>query len=292
MRRLWQGLPVIVRAVLTGAVAAVAGTLPWALLVALNLRYWPAVPWAVPPIAIYLWLYWRYARGAGWPRSTQAGRRENSRANPLSEEVWGLALLAGVIGLVAVLLLQGVLGRLVSLPQQQDIDPSKYPPLTVLLWVLMSAAVAGITEEISFRGYMQRPIERRHGPLAAILTSGLLFGFLHFTHPEVTLVLLPFYVGVAAVYGMLAYLTDSILPGMLLHAGGNVLAAMAFFIGGRSEWQLAATPGPTILESGPDASFWLQLGAFIVVAAVAVRAYAALAKAARHSDAMAPRPRG
>ena len=122
--------------------------------------------------------------------------------------------MAGLLGLASVLLLQGVLSRLVALPQQRDLDVSRYPIVTVLLWVVTSAVVAGVVEETSFRGYLQRPIERRHGPVIAILITGMLFGLAHFAHPEVGVVLLPFYIAVAAVYGGLAYLTDSTLPGM------------------------------------------------------------------------------
>ncbi len=194
--RLWLSLPIFVRAVLAGIAVAAAGTLPWAGLISANIRHESALPWAVPIMAVYLWLYWRYfVRGWGWPRSTSETRRINSRANRLPGEIWGAALLAGVLGLVSVLLLQGVLSRLVALPQQRDIDPSHYPLVTVFLSVLMSALVAGVVEETAFRGYLQRPLERRHGPVLAILVTGTLFGFGHFAHPEVGLVLLPFYIG-------------------------------------------------------------------------------------------------
>jgi membrane protease YdiL (CAAX protease family) len=159
MRALWLRVPILVRAILIGLAAATAGTLPWALLVSANTKYFSVVPWAVPIMAGYLLLYWRYVRGGGWPQSTAAWRRTNARANPLTDDVWAHALIAGVIGLIAVLLLQGVLGRLVLLPQQRDLDVSRYPAATALLWVLMSAIVAGVVEETSFRGYMQRPIE-------------------------------------------------------------------------------------------------------------------------------------
>jgi len=276
---LWGRLPVIVRAVVTGLVVAAAGTVPWALLVSLNIKHASAVPWAVPPTALYLWLFWRYVRGAGWPRSTAEARRVLCRANPVSDDAWAMAIVAGLLGLVAVLLFQAVLAWFVTLPQQQDIDPSKYPVVTVAMWVVMSAAVAGVTEEVAFRGYLQGPIERRHGPLIAILITGLLFGFMHFTHPEVTLVLMPFYLAVAAVYGMLASLTNSILPSVVLHGGGNVFAAFALFAGGRSEWQAAAQP--LIWETGADASFWLVLGGTLAVGAAAVWAYVALARLRR-----------
>ncbi len=281
MSALWQRLPVIVRAVLTGGLLAAAGTLPWALLVSLNVKYWSAVPWAVPPTALYLWLFWRYVRGAGWPRSTSEARRALSRANPVPDEMWGMALFAGLLGLVVVLLLQTVMSRLVTIPQQRDIDPSRYPVVTVLLWVLMSAAVAGVVEETSFRGYLQGPIERRHGPVIAILITGLLFGLLHFTHPEVTIVLLPFYLAVAAVYGTLAYLTNSILPSMVLHAGGNVFAAFDLFARGHSEWQGLGPPTKLIWETGADASFWTSVGATLVVGSAAVWAYIVLARLRR-----------
>jgi membrane protease YdiL (CAAX protease family) len=266
--------------------AAAVGTVPWALLVWANTRYRSTVPWAAPVMAVYLWGYWLYfVRGHGWPRSTAAARRTCSRFRSLSEDTWALALAAGMLGLVAVLLFQGVLGRVVALPQQQEIDPSQYPALTVFTWVVTSAFVAGIVEETSFRGYLQRPIERRLGPAWAILTAGLLFGFVHFGHPEVGLVLLPYYLSVSAVYGGLAYLTDSTLPSMLFHAGGNIFSAFDLLARGRTEWQLSAAPPRLIWETGPDIAFWGNLGAFVVAGALAVWAYSALATATRAARA-------
>lgn len=125
---LWRRLPVAGRAVLTGVTVAAAGTVPWVALMSANTRHQPAIPWAVPIMGVYLWLYWRYlVQGNGWPRSTADARRLNARANALPDHAWGPALWAGLLGLVTVLLLQGVLGRLVALPQQRDLDVSRYP---------------------------------------------------------------------------------------------------------------------------------------------------------------------
>jgi len=280
--RLWLRVPVAGRAVLVGLAVAAAGTIPWVALVSANTRYLSTLPWAVPLMAIYLWSYWRYfGRGAGWPRSTAEARRRNARANALTDEAWGLALLAGMLGLVGVLLLQGVLSRLVAVPEQRELDASQYPVVTVLMWVVMSAVVSGVVEETSFRGYLQRPIERRHGPMVAILVTGSLFGLAHFGHPEVGVVLLPFYVAVAAVYGALAYFTDSTMPGMVLHAGGNMLSAFDLFARGRSEWQLTVAVKPLVWETGPDLAFWGNVAALLVVATLTVGAYASLARATR-----------
>ena len=243
----------VLRAVVIGILVALAGTLPWATLVALNQKFLPSVPWSVLPTIPYLWFFWRYAKGEGWPRSTSQTRRLNCRANRLSEEAWGAAIIAGVLGLVCLVLFMRVMNRMVALPQQHE-DLSRFSAFSILFLVLMGSIVAGVVEETAFRGYMQRPIERRHGPVIAILVTGVLFGFAHFSHREVTLALLPFFLAVAAIYGTMAYLTDSILPGMVVHAGGDVMGAMDFLVRGQSEWQASPTPtsalSPTIQTTG------------------------------------------
>jgi hypothetical protein len=155
--------------------------------------------------------------------------------------------------------------------------------LTVFLWVVMSALVAGVVEETAFRGSLQRPIERRLGPAAAIVISGVIFGFSHFAHPEVGLVLLPYYLAVSAVYGMLAYLTDSTLPSMVLHAGGNIFSAFDLFTRGRSEWQATSAPPALVRQTGIDSAFVGSVLALLVVAGLAVAAYVALGRATASS---------
>ena len=115
----------------------------------------------------------------------------------------------------------------------------------------------------------------------AILVTGLLFGASHYTHPEVGLALLPYYVAVSAVYGLLASATNSTYPSMVLHAGGNLFSAFGLFVQGRSEWAPAAVPAPTIWETGPDAPFLTSVGACIIVGAVTGWAFRALFRAAR-----------
>jgi membrane protease YdiL (CAAX protease family) len=276
----WLRIPVLVRAVAAGLVVALVGTVPWARLIAANTQYLPSIPWAAPVMAVILLAWWFYfAKGRGAPEVTARARRLSGRANRVPNELWGPALGAGVLGLIATLLFQGVLARLVTLPQQRDLDPSRYPVITVFTWVVMSAVVAGVVEETAFRGYIQGGIERRHGLTTAILVSGSLFGLSHVTHPEVGIVLLPFYLAVAAVYGLLAAATNSTYPSMVLHAGGNVFSAFSFLVGGRSEWQLTAVPTPTIWQAGLDASFLANLTTLVVVGAIAAWAYRGLFRA-------------
>src|SRR5260370_10417869 len=93
------------------------------------------------------------------------------------------------------------------------------------------------------------------GAGVAIVVAGSLFGLAHFTHPEVTAVLLPYYLAVAAVFGALAYLANSILPSVVLHPGGNVLSAFDLFTRGRAEWQGSPTPKRPFLVTRPPSAF-------------------------------------
>jgi hypothetical protein len=87
-------------------------------------------------MALVLAAWWQYfARGRGWRAATGETRRLSARANRVPDHLWGAALGAGILGLSGVLRLQDVLARLVSLPQQQDLDPSKFPLATVVTWV-------------------------------------------------------------------------------------------------------------------------------------------------------------
>jgi membrane protease YdiL (CAAX protease family) len=279
---LWLRIPVAVRAVAVGLGIAIVGTVTWARLIAANAHYLLSVPWAVPVMALILLGWWLYfAKGRGWPEVTAHARRLNGRANHVPDHLWGLALGAGALGLFATLLLQGVLARLVTLPRQQDLDPSQYPILTVFAWIVMSAAVTGVVEETAFRGYIQGGIERRHGLLPAILITGSLFGLSHFTHPEVGIVLLPFYLAAATVYGLLAAATDSTYPSMVFHAGGNVFSAFSLFAGGRSEWELTPAPAPTIWKVGVDASFLATLALLVLVGVITALVYRELFRASR-----------
>ena len=45
-----------------------------------------------------------------------------------SSDIWGLALVAGMLGLVSLLLLQGVLSRVVTLPQHHEPSTSRSTP--------------------------------------------------------------------------------------------------------------------------------------------------------------------
>jgi hypothetical protein len=134
MTAIWHRLPVAVRAVIAAFLALLAGNLPWGVLATANARLNPSFPWAALVMACYIWLLWRWLGGRG--------RRGHLRANPLRGRVWGWSLLAGASGLLALVELLSVLGRLVSAPQQQIPSHTPYPFLFALSALVISGVVS------------------------------------------------------------------------------------------------------------------------------------------------------
>src|SRR5262245_34471593 len=108
--QLWLRIPALLRAVVVGLAAGLLATGSWTWLISANIKHARAVPWAVLVMAVLLGGWWQYfARGRGWPAATREARRLSARANSVPDPLWGPALGAGVLGLIGVLLLQGVL---------------------------------------------------------------------------------------------------------------------------------------------------------------------------------------
>lgn len=268
-------------AVVTGVAVLLAGSLPWGLLArmsGLGARELPPgglVPWAVVPMAMYLWAYWRYIGGTWGASSDAADRRARLRANPLPPGLWIPALGAGLAGFATLLALLSLASRLVALPASAGIiTPPGMPAATVVLLLVMQSIVAGVTEEAAFRGYMQTPIERRHGLALAILVNGTAFGLLHFpSHPRDVLLMLPYYVAVAAVYGGLTWAADSILPAVVLHAAGDAIVLTRWWATGLPEWQLLETAPPLVWARGVDTGFLVTAALLALLAVVTTAAF-------------------
>ena len=84
----WRRIPAVVRAVLTGMAVMVARRFPWSILIVVNLRQPHSPPWAVPIMALYLTLYWRYLNGWGWPNQERPNAsRQLSRARTAGQRL-------------------------------------------------------------------------------------------------------------------------------------------------------------------------------------------------------------
>lgn len=282
---LWQRLPTILRAVVVGSLVVSMGTLPRSVLAGINFMLSPAIPWSVPVMALYLWFYWRYLGGRGWPQTMAELRRRNLRARWLSGRAWGWSLLAGGLGWASLLVLRIFFDTFFRLPVDTFPNASDYPFVTLLLYVLMASVVAGAAEEAGFRGYMQGPIERRHGPLVAILVVGIAFWLAHFTnyigYEWLFFAYMGFYLASAIIFGALAYLIGSILPGVVLHAIADVLGLGLLWWWGSS----AAAP---LGGDQRDLLLWTTGSAGILFTLAAIWAYRRLAVGIRPGPEPAP----
>jgi membrane protease YdiL (CAAX protease family) len=268
----------IVEAVALGMLVMLAGTLPRNVLFAANLQVLPSVPWAVPVMAVYLWFFWRYLAGIGGPADTQAYRRAGLRANRVTAIVWFWSVVTGVLGIFALVLGLRIANQLVGLPGQALPDLSAVPRHTVWALLLAGAPVAGLVEEASFRGYMQGPIEKRAGLPAAIFITGTMFAVAHL---DFTPILWPYYVAVAALYGVVTYFANSTWPAVVLHTSGNLYSNVDLLLHGRAEWQAPASAAGLVWSRGVDRSFVWLLTALLISSAATVWACARLATAAR-----------
>ena len=283
-------MSIILSAVLLGTAVLFAGNLPWVVLLAPgNLGLLPAVPWAIVPMAIYLRLYWNYIGGRIGPTATAQTRRDQLRANALAPDVWAMAIASGLIGFGAILAMTTVMARLIALPSGQVVFPSGVPAVTAAALLVMASLVAGVTEEAAFRGYMQGPIERRYGLLLGILVNGTAFGVLHFpNHPDAVIPMLPYYIAVAAVYGGLTWATNSILPAVALHVGGDVWSLGRLWLTGRPEWQRADAPPPLVWDTGVDTSFLVACTLVVTFTAATIALYVYLRRLNCVSSRAAP----
>lgn len=241
----------------------------WTVLVVINLKSSPAIPWAVAVMAFVLWVGWKYLSGAWGSQSTSAARRRNVRASPVAWHVFGWSVLAGALSLVALVGYWIVLVQLVKVPGNRLPDFSLYPPFTVVSVLLMAAVVGAVVEEAGFRGYFQVALECEFRAPVAIVISALVMSPAHGLSQGFVWPTLLWYFFADVMFGVMAYLTKSILPGIVIHC----LGLLIFFI---LIWPTDQSRGMAFL-SGADFWFWLHSGQAIAFTVLAIMAFRRLA---------------
>ncbi len=142
-------------------------------------------------LALFLW----WAHGGGPPRSTEVARANAFRSVSLTSRQWLWGLIAAVFFVATVHASIVLLFRFVSYPvaafrHGYDLSFIPSPPLRWVV-VVISAASAAVCEESGFRGFMQQPIEERHGVKVAVLVSSFFFMSLHLTKAWALLGMVP-----------------------------------------------------------------------------------------------------
>jgi len=241
----------------------------WGALLVANLKTDPAIPWAVPVMALVLWLMWKYLGGSWWPRRTSEARQRYLRAKPVPGPVFAWTLVAGVLSVVALAGCWIVLFQLVKMSPNNLPDFSQYPLLTTVLVIVMASLVSPITEEAAFRGYCQVILEREFAGPAAVSVSSVLFALAHLTHGFFWPKLLVYFL-VGAVFGVIAYLTQSSIPAIPAHIVGDLI----FFT---LVWPHDASRR-LVWNGGADTWFWIHVAQAIVFTGLAIPAFMRVAK--------------
>jgi membrane protease YdiL (CAAX protease family) len=245
----------VLRAILAGLSIALVAANVWPFL----LRSL-GVPLAAIIETMFLALYVWWAGGGGPPLGTRGTRRIAFRVGALSPAQWTWGVIAALafaasVHAAIVLLFRFVPFPIVTFRQGYDLS---FIPSQRLAWVavIVSATSAGICEETGFRGYMQRPIERRHGAPVAIVVSSLLFMLLHLTKGWALAGMVPVVFGAGVLLGLLAWSSGSLIPGMIGHTVMDIGLFGYWWTGLAGDF--SARP---ISETGVDQPFLLTCAA-------------------------------
>ncbi len=215
----------VVKAIVSGCIVAMIGLGAWGGLGLTALRQPGFMPWLVPAMASVLVLGAAYLKWGKWPNSGAAFRSEAVRLNAVRLKPFLLSLIAGWSTMLTGFCLY-VAHRAASGMGGENPLSLPHAPLAMLLpGLVMAGLVAGVVEEIAFRGFIQGTLERRFGIVPAILVSGFVWALFHTNHSyfgEEALVWFGIFLSVATMLGTIAHRTNSLIPGIAVHAGFDI----------------------------------------------------------------------
>ena len=275
--RAWQKIPVLIRAVAGGLLVQVVGFALLVSILPLNLRFLPEVPWALLPLGVALWAYWSYFGGRGWPRGTADVRRRLRRSHPVPRGPRATLVVAGSLFSATVILIAVLQYALRELPPEAlglVTSLSSLPLWTSVPLALGAALFVGVGEELSFRGYMQVPIENRHGPWLGLTVPALVFAAAHGLDP----LILPLFFVVSIGWSYLAWSVDSIRPGIVFH---TVVDSVGFLWGIFRLEDLQRIMEYSLIDQGLTPGYGVLLSVTLILTASTVVALAALHRTAR-----------
>jgi membrane protease YdiL (CAAX protease family) len=254
----------------------------WSALLVTNLRTSPRVPWSVLVMTGVLWIGWRYLNGASASGGQSASRRDRLRtglrARAISAQSFAWAVVAGLLSVGSLAGLWIVLHQLIRTRSNTLPDFGQYPLGVVILVVAMGALAGALSEEAGFRGYFQSALEPRFGALLAIIMTSLLILPAHGLTQGFGLTTIIFYLCVDAMLGAMAYITQSIVPGIAVHFVGLVIFFSMIWPNDSSRRFVAA--------DGPDGWFWIHASQAVAGAVLSVIAFRRLARITKGDAAL------
>ncbi len=276
----WTRIPVVVRAVVVGFLIAMAAANVWPVLL-----YSLGTPLATCGEILFLAVYVYWTAGGGPPKRLRPVRAECFRVGRISARQWIWGSIAAVSFAASIHAAIVLLFRFVPFPAaafHRGYDFS-FIPSRSLQWVacVVCALSAGVCEETGFRGYMQRPIEHRHGASVAILISSLFFTLVHLTKDWALIGMVPIVFGAGVLLGCLAWASGTLVFGII----GHTIMDIGLF----AYWWVQIV-GPfaqrPISETGADPSFFVECAALAVLLAIVIGCVTQLRKARRPQEAL------
>jgi len=218
--RYWMKLPLVLRSILSGFGVSSLGVGIWVLL-GTNI---PSI-WVVVPMGAILILYWMYFSGKWKPVNTQVFRRFCMRQTKLKRPVWIWGMLAAF--LLFILWHAGWILTFRFVEFQPEVFKTSsflndLPIGAAWLIIIMASLVAGICEEIGYRGYLQAPLEHKYGPIVGIFITTIVFIVIHLHQAWAGGILVQFFI-MAFMIGYLAYSTNSLIPGIIAHVSLDII---------------------------------------------------------------------
>lgn len=223
MKEIWLKSPAWLKALLLGIVLFFPVIITNQLLLFQNLAKHNSIPWSLPIILVILWLYWKFTSGIGQPFRSSVRRTHLSKSSiHLKGNILWIAM--AIMGLMLFTYSIVAIGySFVDAPtaQLEMIKLFTVPKAqTAIPLILGLSLTAGIVEEVVFRGYMQTMLEDSYGVKVSFVLTAIVFVLLHFLP---TVLLVP-YMLVSLAFSYVRYKSDSIIPGVIAHAGFDFLA--------------------------------------------------------------------
>lgn len=276
----WRMLPIIIRAPILGMLIVAIGSAVSVPVILGNLSYRPDLPWAPFATGLMLTLFWLYASGRGGPASTRDARRLATRVDE-STSISVTRFFMVLIGvLVSALSLRALTPSIMHMapPSPLGLDLSTVPLLTQAGLVISISLTAGVTEEVAFRGYIQRPLEDKYGIVFAIVVAGLMFWAAHLNFSAFTLAQLPYLMLVSVWMGCLVYITRSLIPAIIIHTVTDIVN-FPIVMSEKPEFFWTLLRAKPVWEEGMTTEFLVVLAVFTISFLFTARVFLALKRA-------------
>ncbi|MBT8394213.1 MAG: CPBP family intramembrane metalloprotease, partial [Bacteroidia bacterium] len=204
-----------IRSIVLGFLISTLGVVIWSL----SPVVFPGI-WSIIFMAIVLIFYVLFFSGRWIKNSTQQFRKENFRSIKLKGYKLKWGIVAAILMALIIQISLNFIFRIIEYPEASFKAEysflSQIPTGLAWLFIIMASMVAGICEEIGYRGYLQTPLEKKYNPLTAIIITSIVFVVIHL-HQAWAAPVIPFIFMASLFLGYMAYCFNSIIPGIIGH---------------------------------------------------------------------------